>query len=167
VTIFLKFVIIKLEFVLFQGKCVKYWPEPPEPVKTYEVYRGSLTVKYITVISNPDYDLREFEITKTEMKVCMHARYWGSSIIVTYIFLLRINALKCCDKVINTSVLLKLLFSSSIAEKNNLSKKKLTLWGCCSYSKWCQWFVKGILPVIGNIALIFLIYVIVVLHCVT
>jgi len=49
---------------------VKYWPESPDSVKTYEVYRGSLTIKHISMTSNSDYDLREFELTKTELVVC-------------------------------------------------------------------------------------------------
>lgn len=60
---------------------MKYWPEAPESVKTceeslktYDVYQGTLTIKHLSTTSNTDYDLREFELTKTEKKVCMHAR---------------------------------------------------------------------------------------------
>jgi len=49
---------------------VKYWPEAPDSVKTYEVHKGSLTIKHISTTSNTDYDLRDFELTRTEKKVC-------------------------------------------------------------------------------------------------
>jgi len=39
-------------------------------VKTYDVYNGTLTIKHLSSTSNTDYDLREFELTKTERKVC-------------------------------------------------------------------------------------------------
>ena len=67
---------------------MKYWPEAPESypdapesVKSYEIHKGSLTIKHIKTTSNAVYDLREFELTKTE-KVGMFVGIIDSMIVL-------------------------------------------------------------------------------------
>ena len=66
--------IFRLVICVLKFKCVRYWPEDPDSEKTHDVYNASLKIKHISTATLPNYDLREFELTRTEMMVCACAR---------------------------------------------------------------------------------------------
>jgi tyrosine-protein phosphatase non-receptor type 11 len=53
-----------------KGKCAKYWPDKSDNggIKTLEIYRGTLTIQHILSIENTDYELREFELIRTDFQ---------------------------------------------------------------------------------------------------